>query len=713
MAKATREDLDLTGVGAAYVRASTTKQETEEQIKAIQTFLDRNKVKIGKERWYQDHGWERDSDKVRPEFNKLLEQARKGHVQWIIIQALDRFGTKSAKRLLGYLADLEEAGCRLFDAKGKEWTGEDDATELTAWIGGRASTREQVSKSYRALGGIVATAKAGEWTGGAVRLGFDIGCFDRATRQEIFRVVFEGRDKVGTEIKRGKVRPGYSIRRLKVYPDGRTERMDGEAVYKAFPKAQYLQIVPTRDPAKLDAVRQLFHRYANESINFNRLTIWLTGLGLRNCYGNSFQWQDIRHMLADEAYLGYATFYKTRGGRFHRYDGEEGGVIEVEEELKGKVTPTNPADLIRSHRLFDPLIDRATWDKVQQKLQKRKEEEGTTPRRTPKNHELYFSGLVVCAECGRTMNICTPRKEYLCSTYDNHRNRGTLAESTCERNGIEHSLLEKYVNSYLEETGRRIELLVQSPNGDHFTDTLKKQEVAQWEGFREGIARLTGYLAQNHPDEYNAILREHSLPQEEGGPGPDEFVDAVVRCYKTNFDPTEVTAEVERLDAEHSALTEKWADLPTPLAKAKARERLATLEARIEELRKQEEDASEVVAAHYTEMHDLQTAIAKAKIAMRSETGASALRQRAEALRGIISRIECEFAVVVPVKRAGKRTKRYQLVSVTIYPITGPSERVEIGGGDPERSGGCAWTDYPDLSARPNLSTLLRIRYTV
>jgi dihydrofolate synthase/folylpolyglutamate synthase len=37
---------------------------------------------------------------------------------------------------------------------------------------------------------------------------------------------------------------------------------------------------------------------------------------------------------------------------------------------------------------------------------------------------------------------------------------------------------------------------------------LEGQEETAWQGFSDGIARLTGYLAQHHPDEYNALLEE-------------------------------------------------------------------------------------------------------------------------------------------------------------------------------------------------------------
>ena len=56
---------------------------------------------------------------------------------------------------------------------------------------------------------------------------------------------------------------------------------------------------------------------------------------------------------------------------FHRFD-DEGGIVELEPELRGKDTVSDPADVIRSSaRLFEPLVDRPTWDAVQKKLRGR------------------------------------------------------------------------------------------------------------------------------------------------------------------------------------------------------------------------------------------------------------------------------------------------------------------------------------------------------
>src|SRR4051794_17335315 len=128
---ATNGKLDLAGTGGAYLRVSDARQETQRQIDAIHLFEQRHGVTIPKHLWFEDHDWSRDMDKQRPEFQRLLSMANQGKLNWVVIDSLDRFGTKNAKRLFRYLDELEEAGCHLYDVQDKEWTGEDDGTEIT------------------------------------------------------------------------------------------------------------------------------------------------------------------------------------------------------------------------------------------------------------------------------------------------------------------------------------------------------------------------------------------------------------------------------------------------------------------------------------------------------------------------------------------------------------------------------------------------------
>src|SRR5262249_35340360 len=152
------------------------------------------------------------------------------------------------------------------------------------------------------------------------------------------------------------------------------ERFDGAATFRPSREEQALYLVPSKDPAKLAAVRGLFARYAAEAVSFAALAKWLNGLGLRNSFGNPFQSRDVPEMLADPAYLGYPSSARGRCGRFLRYEGDPndsaaGRLAAVPADERGRYAANAPADVVRSgRRLFAPLVDRPTWDAVQRKL---------------------------------------------------------------------------------------------------------------------------------------------------------------------------------------------------------------------------------------------------------------------------------------------------------------------------------------------------------
>jgi DNA invertase Pin-like site-specific DNA recombinase len=460
--------LDLSGDGAAYVRVSDDDQEPQRQRDTIHAFEQRHGVTIPPAHWFEDLGWARDTADRRPAFQRLMGLVEAGKVKWIVVAELDRFGMKNAKQLIAYLHRLEEAGCRLFDAAGKDWTAEDIATVINAVIKGDQSKGEQHNISNRVLGAKVGHARAGEWQGGQVRLGFDVGCYSLATGQELWRVILTGRA----------AGPGTPLRRLKVWPDGRTECFDGPDNFpRTQPATEVLRITPSHDRAKLDAVRAVFARYATEAVSFTTLAHWLTGLGFHNSLGGPFQ----------------------------------GNHIE--------------ADWVTSPRLFEPIIDAGTWVAVAKKLEGRRRRP-----HAPTAAALYLAGLVVCGTCGQAMVAHPARRravdptgqhEFYCSTYHKavrDRWRKTTVdgvvvrvgpggqECRCGYNCINQAELGGYVERYLEEIGRRLELLGGATPTPTPTGRLEEQEGGAWKAYVEGFDRLTAYLAEHHPAEYAALM---------------------------------------------------------------------------------------------------------------------------------------------------------------------------------------------------------------
>jgi len=502
--------LDLTGAGAAYVRVSDDEQDTERQHAAVRAFLKRHGASVADGRWFADEGWARDKAAVRPAFNRLLGLAEAGKVRWIVVAERDRFGTTDADEFVHYRYLLRRWGCRLYDVAGTEWTRKDTATVIIAAFEGDKSEKEQHDTSHRVLSGKAGYARDGQWQGGPVRLGFDVACYPKETGtqkpnselNELWRVVVEGRDK-----------------RLKVYPDGRDpESFDGPNNFPLFnPKTEMLRLTPSIDQAKVGVAVSVFERYANESINLTALAHWLNRHGWRNGWGGHFTGQHVEDLLSDPIYLGYYTWNKNHHGKFHRFtDGQ--AVPEL--NYKEKVSPNKRADWVQSHRLFEPLVDRGTWARVEQKLEGR---ERRTP--APRSVALYLAGLVYCANCGCRMvagphrkEVKRPRKdghtgvrfEYVCGTYQKAVREKWRRDCKCLRNGVFQDELERYIDRYLEETGHRLELFTRGAGvaPDAPTDRLQGQEGTTWKAFLDGFQRVTEYLAQHHPDDYTALLAE-------------------------------------------------------------------------------------------------------------------------------------------------------------------------------------------------------------
>jgi DNA invertase Pin-like site-specific DNA recombinase len=678
--------LQLTGVGAAYIRVSEDDQDTVRQYAAIEAFQARNEVTIAKHNTYEDINWKRSQADSRPAFQALLGAAEAGRVNWIVVAELDRFGTEDADQLIHYRYRLRKAGCRLYDCKDVEWTAKNIATLITAVVEGHRSEGETRDKSGRIIGGMAAWAKRGDWLGGVPPFALDVACYPLAgaTEQECWRVVFEGFQK-----------------RLQVFPDGTTKRADGKGGFPAWNDEQEcLRLTPTRDKAKLAALRNLFKRYATESIGFTVLAHWLSDLDFRTAGGGRFLEHHIERILSNPAYLGFPVWNKDHGGKFHRLTG---GVTVEETNLDEHRTPNAKADWVYgTERRFPQLIDQKTWTTVQEKLANRERR-----RKAPVSAELYLSGRLFCAGCGGRMfgRAYTQRKrpEYLCSSYHRATRDGKTATSKCLRNGVYQDELEPFILRYLNDVGERLDVLTEGLDADDLTGRLRGQETGAWIDYQLSLSRLTKYLYEHHHDQYedivldaadrygermrNGTLGRFEAPTREerdkheapGGEGR-RFVEDCLAAYRANFDPAAVAADITRAEQELRELMEEWRDLPKlSIVQEEAKARMTALNARIEELRAQSENVAEVVERYYREMLDLRAAIAQAKAAMESTASERALRQRAERIGQVIHRIECRFK---PTGKTGSGTRQSRLEEIVIYPVLGDAVHLSAAQGN-------------------------------
>jgi hypothetical protein len=300
---------------------------------------------------------------------------------------------------------------------------------------------------------------------------------------------------------------------------------------------------------------------------------------------------------------------------------------------------------------------------------------------------------------------------YICGTYHKYVKTGSIKDCPCKRNRVHQDDIEPYLIKYLAETKALVEVFLQKPDGDGLTDMLEKQEGDAWEGFAQGLRRILAYLAAYHPADHQAIIRDDlRRAREEAAAGkvkqpgtgqlrescreaigvgkdtPPDFVADLLKCYAARHDPARLQADIDKLDAEHTATAERWADAPTPLVREKAQKKLAELEAEIKEKQAQLEDASAVVETYYQEMRSLHNAIVAAQEAASSKRGERKMRRVADIYRRVIRRIDCRFADT-GAKGGGFRKKGSDLVEIRIEPHIGDvlQYQVEPGvGSSPE-----------------------------
>ena len=118
--------------------------------------------------------------------------------------------------------------------------------------------------------------------------------------------------------------------------------------------------------------------------------------------------ESISSILAQDTYLGQTTNFKYSRPSF-----------------KSKRSVKNPAEKQMTFENTHPaIIDADTWELVQKNRAQR--------RRPMRQDEIaLFSGLVVCSDCGRQLNLCRTasmkrsEENYTCGTYRRYRNQCT------------------------------------------------------------------------------------------------------------------------------------------------------------------------------------------------------------------------------------------------------------------------------------------------
>lgn len=652
------------GNGAYYIRVSSDEQDTQRQRESIARWLKLQGLLIDAHFFFEDHGFVRDIPELRPEFQRMMQFAQQGVIQWIIADAQDRFGVKDKHQFIHFMYLLRESKCKFFTIDGKCWTDDSMISFLEGGLGADTSEREQRNKSHRILEDKLVRAKHGEWQGGHVAYGIDVACIG-STGDERWRVELNGRTQTGTKPgKGGKPRRIYSICRTKIFPDGRRELFDGHNHFPATEANEHLELRASKDETRIAVVQEIFGKFSTEAISPTQLAAYLNKVGIKHYYAPTWKHYHVREMLSNPIYTGFQRWNCNGQSRFTEFvDGQEKQVVN----RSGRRVRAKEDWILSEQRLFEPIVNLEVWSQVQEKLK-------STPskRRDPRSSNLWLAGILVCSHCGKPMRgMQRPnRSEYFCSTYAEHKNNGT-----CLRHSINHETVENQIIGYLKDSHLEAAIMLDVENTGNlellkpynekhrnnlirFASVLGKtvREVMSHSNWEEVISRYLNEPRKNKP--FESLEDFHDDLK--------SFIQPLQDAYQIYFRKNEEASasKLDDLESRHTELTNRilnFDPVKVPLAISKANSQLADLEKEISTIKSRLYNWAIELDRVRDETTAHVMALDRAEETLKDP--ASTNRRKAQAIRSCIEQIKVTF------RPTGKKYPKSELVSLEIIPL--------------------------------------------
>jgi len=663
------DEFDLkNGQGAYYIRVSTDHQDTERQQASIRSWMEKYDVSVPEHFQFMDEGFVRDLPATRPEFQRMMQAVDKKLLRWIVADRQDRFGSKDKYQFIAFMNRLREGNCRFLTVDGKCWNDDSMMSFMEGGLGAETSEKEQKNKSWQVIQALIGKARRGEWSGGHVAYGMDVACFGADNhQQEKWRVVIEGREQTGTRPgKGGKPRRVYSTRRVKSWPDGKSERFDG---HRNFPSTDFYDILrqtPSKDKTKLATVREVFTKFATEDISATQIATFLNDVGVPHHYAEQWEHYHVREMLKNPIYIGFQRWNSNGQGRFFEYlDGETRPV----DDTNGRRERQREDWILSDKQLFAPVISDDLWESVQRRIDE-------TPRetRSPKSPELWLSGLLYCSHCNKPMRGMTrpTRLEYFCSTYARSKDNGT-----CLRHGVNQEVIVEELRGYLKEASVEATAILDSQQTGN-TELLKPYEDKHWENFNRFQAVIGRMILaiSSHPESASLWSKsaDKDVPVDFNTPPNDinELPMTLERDFRSvcdvysamfQLDETDLQAQLRELDQEHSELVRGLRNLDPEKAKRAIQKtnddiealeiEMEELEGRLENLTNQFDQTLEVLRTSSDGFYAAENALCDPM---------ADNRRKARAVRSCIEKINLTF------RPTGKKYPTSELVEIEFIP---------------------------------------------
>ncbi|HEX3031190.1 MAG TPA: recombinase family protein, partial [Bacillota bacterium] len=192
------------------------------------------------------------------------------------------------------------------------------------------------------------------------------------------------------------------------------------------------------DETRSGIIQRIFHWYS-EGQGSSKVAQQLNSMGVPSSEGHLWCSKTVRDILRNRAYMGTATYNKTRQRRVRDY-------ASPEEGRKKWVRETNQdEEWVIVEDAHQAIIEKETFYRVQQILSQQ------SNRKTAPRASHLLTGLLFCAKCGKGM-VCQKRtcgnrvyRYYICKTYHQY------GRSHCEQANIPGEDLEKAVIDRVEE----------------------------------------------------------------------------------------------------------------------------------------------------------------------------------------------------------------------------------------------------------------------
>lgn len=402
----------------AYLRRSSSKQEKSitAQRKAVEQYATKRGYVIVDE--YIDDGISGDNNEARKQFLRMRDDLTSSDIaDVVLVWAYDRVSRNDSDEESAAMFPLREAGIMVDSVT--EGTIDRDSFEgritHTVRQEGRHSYIRDLAKN--SLRGRINAAQLGHIAGQAAPYGFDRMIVD-ADGQHILRM------------KNGDPKPTRA---------GNT----------------HVSLVASDDAEIVATLRWIFAEFSKPHVGLRTIASKLTQRGVPGPQGPKWWPNTIRHILANQNYIGTYVFGKRTEAKFYKVSSDGIQERSKADVRRAGVRKNDESEQIIVENAFDGLIDRDIFDAVQAKLSRQKQ---TQRKQSRKPDRYLLSGMAICGCCGQRMTGApktnTRQKDayrYVCATYMKSGHRDKHAGG-CFYGHVDGELLERSVLDRIQQT---------------------------------------------------------------------------------------------------------------------------------------------------------------------------------------------------------------------------------------------------------------------